>query len=365
MREIPTIGLIGCGRQGLRYLRNLFYLQDEGKIGYIYVFDQNPDAIKNAQQMRHKHRYVHPKWEFIEYHGGEETNNYIGSCDAIIIATPPRAHYQNLYDIINYPQLRGVLVEKPMGVGFLQCTAMKMLAELNHIHLMPAMTERFNQANQKLRERVAIDMQTNRRFGIATARIGSRKVEHRWDFGGVGLDVLVHDIDLAIWMVGKTPQVVYVGHFEQNPDVDIRTGMQCIYVWNPTTSLNATVGYRSHRFGSVYALEVWFDKHYYRVEPGHQVLLRVTRRGDKQHYERIKGITPIEPIYLQLFHFLEVLQGRQKPLVTAQDAINAVYWAYDKTEEAINKGLISLDNRKGFVQKTPDLMLDDDVEAIP
>ena len=360
------VALLGCGNQGLRHFRNLLRLQHEGQIGLVHVFDPDVSIIKNmlnvVKILEEEHGYD-VYWDFKIDLNDKLWKEDTTEVEALVIASPTFSHFQSLLDGVRYNSgdIKGVLVEKPIGIDFVQATAMKEFADKRGFLLMPGHTERFNPAIIELYQRVQLDKPKNTRLAIATTRVGFCPLKKRHEYGGLGRNLLVHDIDLANWLVGGVPHSVYVGRFAGDEHIDLRVGFQAIYVWNETTSLNAHVCYRENKFAKAYAIEVWFDEHRYRVEVGDQIILKFDKDNNPTVIDprRVGMSKKEEPIYLELSNFLQSVKYRgTTPFITAQDGINAIQWCHDKVQDSLrmgkNKFYEKLEGSKHFWLEEPE-----------
>jgi len=344
------VGLIGIGRQGARHFRNLLRLQKEEKIDIICVFD--PD-IKRAMEIMPEitmTTYSEGNWTFQPYFDKGVGLDYARGCDTFVIAAPTPIHGEIVQKIVEYPRVRGILVEKPMAMNYEEALSIHQLCQEKDILLMPGMTERFNPVIQHFYEKFRLH-KTDRRCAIGTVRVGYCPPDRRAEYGGLERDLLVHDFDLAYYLLGYSPHSVYVSRFDNNPHIDIRTGMECLFVWNPTTSLNAQVCYRGQKEAKAYVIEVWFDEHAYRAEIGeHSIITYVPRsegnnKWDKTHVEVVERE---ESIYTELNHFFEAVDAKRFPIVTSEEGIEVIRWSVDMVQKAIHSSGGSIEREKFF-----------------
>jgi len=229
--------------------------------------------------------------------------------DAVSIAIPTSLHKKVATDFIK----RGVhcLVEKPIASTIEEAKEMIKEAERNGVKLMVGHVERFNPAVTKLKELVEkgtlgkLILISTRRVGPFVSRI--RDV-------GIIIDSATHDIDIARYLVGKDP----INVFAKSGRVKSEKEDHAIVVLD---------------FGDVAAsIEVnWFTPHKVRslVATGTEGIayldyikqeLDVHSGGEKI----VQKIDKVEPLKLELKHFLDCIQNNTKPLVDGQEGLKAL-----------------------------------------
>lgn len=243
------------------------------------------------------------------------TNYYEGyqelldKVDAVSIVVPTSLHRQVAMDFIK----RGVhcLVEKPIASTIEEAKEMIREAEGKGVKLMVGHVERFNPAVTKLKELVEkgalgkLILISTRRVGPFVSRI--RDV-------GIIIDSATHDIDIARYLVGRDPINVYA----KSGRVKSEKEDHAIVVLD---------------FGDVAAsIEVnWFTPHKVRslVATGTEGIayldyikqeLDVHSGGEKI----VPKIDKVEPLKLELKHFLDCIQRNTKPLVDGHEGLKVL-----------------------------------------
>jgi len=229
--------------------------------------------------------------------------------DAVSIAIPTSMHKKVATDFIK----RGIhcLVEKPIASTIEEAKEMIKEAERNGVKLMVGHVERFNPAVTKLKELVEkgtlgkLILISTRRVGPFVSRI--RDV-------GIIIDSATHDIDIARYLVGKDP----INVFAKSGRVKSEKEDHAIVVLD---------------FGDVAAsIEVnWFTPHKVRslVATGTEGIayldyikqeLDVHSGGEKI----VQKIDKVEPLKLELKHFLDCIQNNTKPLVDGHEGLKVL-----------------------------------------
>ena len=115
--------------------------------------------------------------------------------DGVVVATPTVFHHETAAGFLS----RGIptLVEKPLASSVREAEALQQLAARHDTVLQVGHIERFNPAMQivadRVREPLYLRFQRVSPFSFRSMDIG---VVH---------DLMIHDIDLAIWLVGEMP----------------------------------------------------------------------------------------------------------------------------------------------------------------
>lgn len=121
----------------------------------------------------------------------------LGAYDAVVIAAATEAHYDLAVEVLD--QDRPLLIEKPVADSLLRTEEILGLADARDLPMMCGLLERYNPAvitaRSVLRDPVHV---TATRHSPYAPRIRT----------GVAWDLLVHDVDLAINLIGAQPTTV-------------------------------------------------------------------------------------------------------------------------------------------------------------
>ena len=200
------VGVIGVGAiADEKHLPNWQELEAEGRVELIGVCDILPDR---AQEMAAKYgaRVVHTDYR-------KMLND--GQYDIIDVCTQNRFHAP-----ITIGALKAgahVLVEKPMAMNSGECRAMIQAANANKRKLMVAQFMRFEPDAEKLKE--VVDAGRLGTIYSANATYLRRRGIPGWgkfhlakeSLGGPLIDIGVHVLDLAIWLMGCPKPVAASG----------------------------------------------------------------------------------------------------------------------------------------------------------
>ena len=193
--------LIGAGKMGMNHLRNLINILEKKQ---IFVFDPNEAACKRCEETGVS--IVRDKSEILE-----------GDFTHAIIATPTSTHLEWINDL--YGKVKKILVEKPIVIDIDQSVELIELMDLGQSEITGGFIERFNPAVCELRNQLAL---SDHIFSANFTR--TNKVSSRITDVDVVVDLMVHDIDLALQFFGKVEEVSALGTMSDD-QIDHATAM--------------------------------------------------------------------------------------------------------------------------------------------
>ena len=186
----PRIALVGAGAMGSLHAR---VLAGSPRCSLAVVVDPAPDARVVAR------RYDVPWAPALDLTG----------VDAVVLAAPTPAHYPLALDVLSADV--PLLVEKPVCDDLARTHDVVRLAETRDVPLMCGLLERFNPGVLTAAALVSSPVHVSAvRHSPYAPRIRT----------GVGWDLLVHDVDIAIRCFGAAPHRVAGsrGHFHPTSD---------------------------------------------------------------------------------------------------------------------------------------------------
>lgn len=202
MKEKPLrVGLIGLGRMGQNHLRILSMLK---KVEMAFIFDADAVVTKRAA----------------------ETYNVIGvtnpaaaldGIDAVVICTPTVTHAD--YIRIVAGKVSNIFVEKPLADTLEEAAYVARLAAEKGLNVQVGFIERFNPAIQSLKQ--VLD-KSERVISIDFTR--TNKLSARITDVDVVTDLMIHDIDLALYLNGPARSVVAHG-FAHDRKIDFASAL--------------------------------------------------------------------------------------------------------------------------------------------
>lgn len=255
-----------------------------------------------------------------------------GMVDAAIVATPSELH-----EATSIPLLRAgidVLVEKPLADDLGAARRILATAREAHAILMVGHVERFNPAVIEVKK--FIDDPVHFRFsrvGPFTSRISSDVV----------LDLMVHDLDIALHLTGSAVnRVSAVGHRVRTDTYDMACALVS-FESGVTASLTASrIGQNKIREIAVTQVSNAINVDLLRQDLTiHRIHHSEYATAGRALY-RQSGLIEIpmidtrgEPLALELRHFLNCIEERSSPDVSGDDAIRALE-AVVAVQESLN-----------------------------
>ena len=175
--EKVNISLIGIGRMGQFHLN---VINQINSINLSGIYDSDEEHLNE----------ISSKYNINKFGSLEEA---IDKCDAVIIASPTKFHF----DIAKKSIQKGkhVLVEKPMTENFIQAEELEIMVKEKNIIFQVGHVERFNGAVQELHHIIENPYLIEaRRLAPFTPRITDV---------GVVFDIMIHDLDIVTSLVKK------------------------------------------------------------------------------------------------------------------------------------------------------------------
>jgi len=181
MLKIGIVGLGAMGRNHLRVLSNLAGIKVQG------IYDIDRASAKTLAR----------NFSTISY---ADYMSLLNDIDCIVISSPTTLHYEHLVQASK--KLNNIFVEKPICEN-IQKT--KKILSLNIPNLQVGFIERYNPAIQELKK---ITDKT-KPFSIDFSR--TNKISSRIKDVDVVTDLMIHDIDLALFLNGSIKEIYSKG----------------------------------------------------------------------------------------------------------------------------------------------------------
>ena len=288
------MAVVGAGGFGKNHLR-VVHEMDGAHL--VAVVDTDPARAAEAAQQYGCEAYTH-------------TAELTGKIDAAIVAVPTIAHAD-----VGCPLLEAgidVLIEKPIASDLVSAQRLAQAAATSGRILQVGHLERFNPAVQALATIITMPLFFEiHRMSVFSPR--SLDVD-------VVLDLMIHDIDILLTLVGKMPEDIRAaGVAILSPKVDIanvRLAFSGGCVANLTASRVSTERVRKIRL---------FQPHQYiSLDYQRQDLTAFTVDAGRQIAYQPFPIVKQEPLQLEIAAFLASVRNRIAPLVGAIEAIRAL-----------------------------------------
>ena len=184
------VSILGIGKMGKNHLRVLSMLKG---VVVAKIFDFNEDQLKSLSK-QYDVPYTLDAKEALE------------DVDAVIIVTPTSTHFD--YFKLCVGKVTNVFIEKPLAESYAEAQEIKALANANGMFVQCGFIERFNPVVAELKKILGSTNVINADF-FRTNRLSSRITDV-----DVVLDLMIHDIDLALYLNGPINNVVAYGNKE-------------------------------------------------------------------------------------------------------------------------------------------------------
>lgn len=303
------VGVIGTGRMGRNHCRIFSTLRHTELVG---VTDSDGQAARRAA-----HEYDTTAFATVDA--------LLATVDAISIATPTASHFALASKCLE----RGVqlFIEKPMTATVAEAEALVALAATRRCLVQVGHIERFNPTFHELK-RVIEDMTVAAiNFRRLSPYVGSNTDVD------VVFDLMVHDLDLLLDLMPAAPyaiQAAGISAFSQEIDHAVA---QFTFLQGPLVTLTVS-RLTEHKVRSieVTGLEAYVEGDL--LNKSIALHRRMTGEYLPQNHHSVKyrqesvveriHVPMVEPLRLELEHFLSGVRTGCTPLVTAVDGLNVL-----------------------------------------
>lgn len=293
MRKIRT-AVVGAGAFGKNHLR---VLEQSARAELVAVVDSDR---ARAQEAGRRFRCA----------ALEDFRALQGQAEAAVVAVPTEAHAEVGCALLEAGL--DVLVEKPMAADLASAQRLIHAAQEGSRILQVGHLERFNPAVLALKKHTRRPLFFEiHRLSLFTAR--SLDID-------VVLDLMIHDLDILLDLVGQLPQEIRaagISILSSKVDIaNVRLAFPGGCVANLTASRVSTERVRKLRM----------------FQPGQYVSLDYSRQDaavfqvaeNRQIASRLLAVERAEPLRLELESFLDAVETRSQPLVTGAEACRAL-----------------------------------------
>lgn len=193
-KNAVKIGLIGLGAMGQNHLRVLSILK---KADVRFIYDANTQRAADLAA------------QYSVQHIAKIDEAFNQTLDAVIICTPTSTHTSYIKQASNY--VKNIFVEKPMAASLAEAEEINQLVFEKKLNLQVGFIERFNPAVQQLKR--VLDASRN---VISIDFTRTNKLSSRITDVDVISDLMVHDVDLALYLNGPIRDLHAQGSIENN-----------------------------------------------------------------------------------------------------------------------------------------------------
>jgi predicted dehydrogenase len=184
------VSILGVGSMGKNHLRVLSMLNS---VAITNIFDTNEAELKLLSD-----RFNVPYTTDID--------KALLDIDAVVIVTPTSTHYHYIKLCIG--KVSNIFVEKPLAETYAQALEIKKLSDKHDFLIQCGFIERFNPVVAELKKIIKNSTIINIDF-FRTNRLSNRVTDV-----DVVLDLMIHDIDLALYLNGPIHKVAAFGSKE-------------------------------------------------------------------------------------------------------------------------------------------------------
>ena len=249
----------------------------------------------------------------------------LGRVDAVSIVTPTPQHYAIARDFLEAGA--HVLVEKPMTTTVAEGERLIEVARRARRVLQVGHLERFNAAVQALQPILTVP-----RF-LESARLAPFK--HRGTDVNVVLDLMIHDIDLILSIVGSPVTAIdAIGTRVFSQEVDVANARLRFANGCVANASASRVSMKAER-----RLRLFQDDAYVSVDLQQKVLTVIRKSGEMA----ADGVPPVDikettyeqgdALKAEIEAFLEAASGGRAPAVSGEDGLKALNVALTITEQ--------------------------------
>lgn len=330
--------VIGVGRMGRHHARVMSRQED---VEFLGVLDR--DAVRVA--------------ETVEQHGGRGFASLeellAEKPDAVVVATPTVTHPELVIGLLE--QGVACLVEKPLAADASQARRIAEAAERSGVALQVGHVVRYDPVMRSIRAIGGLEPLFIQIERVSPMTFRSVDV-------GVVLDMMIHDLDLLLMLLGGEPEeiaanaVCVLGEAEDVCNARLTFpagsgGIRCVA--NITASRLAMKTERKIRIIS--------DEHYVSADFGNRAGTVVTKTANREQLDEIRGrlkegedlsslnylelvnVAPLaigsdDPLTLQARDFLDAVRTGRRPEVDAEAGLSAVRTAERIVETARRAG---------------------------
>ncbi|MGD0387409.1 MAG: Gfo/Idh/MocA family oxidoreductase [Tepidisphaeraceae bacterium] len=313
------VGVIGCGRMGRLHAR--VYSQ-MAQVKLTGVFDA---VAEKAAAVADEFGAPAPK----------SLEELLANVDAVTIAAPTKVHLSIAQECLT--RKIACLIEKPLAKDVAEGRRIVELATQNKTTVQVGHIERFNPAIRAM-SRLKIEPRFLEVTRISPMTFRSIDV-------GVVLDMMIHDIDIVLWLANSTVSrveaigVSVIGEVEDICNARLTFANGCVA--NLTASRLAM---RTDRHLRVFSPDAYVSIDYQKrhgivirrggnIDAVRQAVARI-RSGEIEDLSQLNykdlvqmeelSIDDVEPLRAELDAFVDAVSGGSKPIVTAQDGLHAV-----------------------------------------
>lgn len=299
-------GVIGTGHMGHYHVAVYSEIPDVELVGIV---DIDKERVRSLAAQYNTTPYTDYK-------------TLIGQVDLVSIAVPTDLHYPVAKDFLS--QGTNVLLEKPITKDLDEARDLFAIAEAHDVVLHIGHVERFNGAVQELKKIVEDPIL------IEARRLGP--FQKRVQDDGVVLDLMIHDIDIVLGLVGSP-----IGHitahgvsvFSSNEDVanvqiTFESGCVATLTASRATQNKIRTMAVTQRDAYIYLDFSDQDIHIHRQASTEHLLTREQLRYKQESFIERVFVYKDNPLKSEIRHIIDCIQNGAKRAVSVEDELKSL-----------------------------------------
>ena len=337
-----SLVIIGGGRWGNNHVRICAELAEIGLCDELILCDSNQETLNR----------IKGKYEICEVFTDIDKMLEEKEPDAAILASPTFTHYELAMKILPFSNL---FIEKPIALTLHEAQTILRKAKEHRKILQVGHIERFNLAVNALKATLQEFPKDEQLIDISAKRIGPGPPSPK-SYHGVGLDYLIHDIDICMYLLDAKPTSVAAVE-ARRADSPYASDLQAIYTFKIPVNDEATLLANlraSYRTNPCLKQRLLTIQTYSRVITLDYVLQSLVEQKGKAPQSAKAGFMDVmltylgreqterflftqdraEPLYLQDKHFLESVRNNKTPEVNGIVGTNALRCVLSAIESA-------------------------------
>jgi myo-inositol 2-dehydrogenase/D-chiro-inositol 1-dehydrogenase len=322
------IGVVGLGRLGIKHAENVAFKLPHAELTAV------------CARTKEKVETVQKEWNVPYGYTNYEEMVANDELDAVVIASASTEHCQQIEAALQAGL--HVFCEKPLGVSIEECQRMEQVVEAHpdQVFMLGFMRRHdpaYAYAKQKIEEGAIGNPILVRCYSLDPEALIDGLLRFSATSGGLFIDMGVHDIDLARWLLGSDAESVYAlgdcymhEELRQHGDVDNATAIMKFK--------NGTIGLfysgRTAPHGYHIETEIVGTHGTLRVSP-------VPEKNEVMIFNEHGAVNECIPDFLERFEqafllelqqFVECVREQRAPDITVHDGTKATEIAYAATE---------------------------------
>ncbi len=313
-KKVVKIGLLGVGKMGQNHLRNLAMLK-QVEISFIYDFDKDVcEQLSQAYNVKVSH----------------DLDSDLEKVDGVVIVTPTFTHADYIKKVSKY--VKNIFVEKPLADTLESSLEIVNLVKENNLNIQVGFIERYNPAVVALEK---VIKNSNHIINIDFSR--TNKVSSRITDVDVIIDLMIHDIDLALYINGKVKKIDAHGYIKENM---IEYARAIITHTNGSFSniVASRITEKRIRHISATCDDMYIDCNLLSKE------VFVNKQTIEQYLDNVSisskeetiDVRPQEGLLLELVDFVDLCLGKKISIPNEQDGLNAMNVAVEIQEQIMD-----------------------------